>query len=50
MKVVISWTEHSRMYTIGVKQFLVALGVETTEEKIKAAAIKLLEQNEAAPK
>lgn len=49
MKVVISWSSHQRMYTIGVKQFLAALNVEKTEEEITAAARWLLEQEEAKP-
>lgn len=49
MKVTLSWSTHNRRYTIGLKEFLATMGVDATEAQIKAAARKLLEQEEVKP-
>jgi hypothetical protein len=46
MRVTISWTTHARKYSIGLQEFLKQMGINVTEEQIKATARKLLEQNE----
>lgn len=47
MKVTISWQTHNRKYTVDLIEFLATMGIDSDEEQIKAAARKLLEQNEA---
>lgn len=47
MRVTISWTTHDRRYTISLAEFLKQMGIDATDAQIKAAARKLLEQNEA---
>lgn len=49
MKLTIAWTSHNRRYTIGVSEFLKAMGLEVSDEQIVATAKKLLEQNEVEP-
>lgn len=49
MRVQISWTTHARKYTVDLLEFLATMGIESSEEEIRAAARKLLEQNEAKP-
>lgn len=46
MRVTISWTTHNRRYTIGLVEFLKHLNIQVTEQDLKEAAKKLLEQNE----
>lgn len=46
MKLIIEWTTHSRRYTIGVFEFLKAMGLDVSDEQLVATAKKLLEQNE----
>jgi hypothetical protein len=47
MIVKIEFVEHNRKYTIGVTQFLAALGVDDIdEEAIKVAAMKLISTEE----
>lgn len=49
MKIVVSWTEHDREYTIGVRPFLKAMGIDVDDEKITRTTKKLLEQEEMKP-
>ncbi len=42
MNIIISWKEHDRTYTIGVKKFLKALDVEKSDADIKNAAKRIL--------
>lgn len=46
MRVTISWTTHDRKYTIGLVEFLKQMGIVVDDEEVKAAARKLLEQNQ----
>jgi hypothetical protein len=46
MKIVVSWTEHERQYTIGVIPFLKAMGIDVDDATIKQTTKKLLEQEE----
>jgi hypothetical protein len=46
MIVKVSWTEHDRVYTIGISRLLQLLELDVTEEQVKQAIIKLLEQEE----
>lgn len=46
MRVTISWTTHDRKYTIGLVEFLKQMGIVVDDAQVKAAARKLLEQNE----
>lgn len=46
MRVTISWTNHNRKYTIGLREFLKQMNINASDEEIHAAARKLLEQNE----
>lgn len=50
MKLIIEWTTHSRRYTVGVSQFLKAMGLDVSDEQIVATAKKLLEQREVEAK
>lgn len=49
MRVFISWTTHDRKYSVDLLEFLATMGIQSTEDEIRAAARKLLEQNEATP-
>lgn len=49
MRVSVSWTNHNRRYTIDLQHFLKQIGIEVSEDQLKAAARKLLEQNEMEP-
>lgn len=49
MKIVVSWTEHDREYSIGIKRFLEAYGADVDDEKIKKTTRRLLEQQEMKP-
>ncbi len=49
MKIVVSWTEHDREYTIGVIPFLKAMGLDVDDELIIKTTKKLLEQEEMEP-
>ncbi len=44
MRLTISWTNHDRKYTIGVVEFLKNMGIEVSDDQLKATAKKLLEQ------
>jgi len=46
MIVKVSWTEHDRVYTIGISRLLQMLNIEIPEEQIKQTIKKLLEQEE----
>lgn len=46
MIVLVKWSEHDRQYTIGISKFLQQLGIEISDEQIKAVIKKLLEQEE----
>jgi len=46
MKIIVSWTEHERQYTIGVIPFLKAMGIDVDDATIKQTTKKLLEQEE----
>jgi hypothetical protein len=46
MKVTVSWDFHDRRYTIGISRLLQLLELDVTEEQVKQAIIKLLEQEE----
>lgn len=49
MIVLVKWQEHDRQYTIGLQKFLKCLQLEVTDEQIKLAIKKLLEQQEMTP-
>lgn len=49
MKIVVSWTEHEREYTIGVLPFLKAMGINVDNATIEKTTKKLLEQEEMKP-
>jgi hypothetical protein len=49
MKIVVSWTEHDREYTMGVIPFLKAMGLDVDDELIIKTTKKLLEQEEMKP-
>lgn len=49
MKIVVSWTEHEREYTIGITPFLKAMGIDVDDETIEKTTKKLLEQEEMQP-
>lgn len=46
MIVKVSWTEHDRVYTIGISRLFQLLELEVSDEQIKQAIKKLLEQEE----
>lgn len=46
MIVKVSWTEHDRVYTIGINRLFELLKLDVSEEEIKQAIKKLLEQEE----
>jgi len=46
MKIVVSWQEHEREYTIGVIPFLKAMGVDVDDATIEQTTKKLLEQED----
>ena len=46
MIVKVSWTEHDRVYTIGISRLLQLLDIQIPEEQIKQTIKKLLEQEE----
>lgn len=46
MIVKVSWTEHDRVYTIGISKLFNLLSLDITDEQIKSAIKKLLEQEE----
>ena len=46
MIVKVSWTEHDRIYTIGISRLFELLQLDVTDEQIKQAIKKLLEQEE----
>jgi hypothetical protein len=50
MVVKVSWQEHEREYTIGIQRLFELLELDVTDEKIKKAVRKLLEQNEMEQK
>jgi hypothetical protein len=45
MRLTISWTTHNRRYSINLVEFLKVAGIVVSEDELKAAAKKLLEQN-----
>ena len=49
MKIVVSWTEHERQYSIGVIPFLKAMGIDVDNATIEKTTKKLLEQEEMEP-
>jgi len=49
MIIVVKWQEHDRQYSIGLQKFLKSLQLEVTDDEIKNAIIKLLEQQEMTP-
>lgn len=49
MKIIVSWSEHNRSYTIGVIPFLKALGIDVDDETLIETTKKLLEQEELKP-
>ena len=49
MIVKVSWTEHTREYTISLETFLKTMGIDATEEQIIKASKYLLEQNDMKP-
>ena len=46
MIVKVSWTEHNRVYTIGISRLFQLLDLEVSDENIQLAIKKLLEQEE----
>lgn len=46
MIVLVKWHEHGRQYTIGISRLMQLLNLDVSEEQIKQAIIKLLEQEE----
>lgn len=46
MKVIVKWAEHDRVYSIGLQKFLKCLHLEVTDDEIKNAIKRLLEQEE----
>lgn len=46
MRVFVSWSNHNRRYSIDLVEFLKVMELNVDEAQIKAAARKLLEQNE----
>ncbi len=49
MKIIVSWTEHNRSYTMGIIPFLKAMGIDVDDETIIQTTKKLLEQEEMTP-
>lgn len=46
MIVKVSWTEHDRIYTIGISRLFQLLNLDVTDEQVQQAIKKLLEQEE----
>lgn len=46
MIVKVSWTEHDRIYTIGISGLFQLLNLDVTDEQVQQAIKKLLEQEE----
>lgn len=46
MIVKVFWTEHDRVYTIGISRLFKLLNLEISDEQIQQAIKKLLEQEE----
>jgi hypothetical protein len=46
MIVKVEWTEHNRTYSIGIVQFLKALGYDVDEKTIKEVIYRYLSTNE----